>query len=230
MQYTTNLLNKHTLRLKYIIGCLLLERGKHSFIRSIPQASRILDVGCGNNWPYICKTIRPDCYYIGIDVSDYNQKNEPASISDEYILANEHSFDEDIRQFGNSIDAVISSHNIEHCIKPENVLRAMLHVLKKDGIIYLSFPCAASVHFPKRKKTLNFYTDSSHKTPPDPNSIIKILIDEGFTVEYFSPRYRPVMPAIIGLLFEPIAALCKTAFLGTWALYGFETVIWSRKN
>ena len=46
----------------------------------------MLDVGCGNNSPRIAKSIRPDIYYVGVDVGDYNQENGSIECADEYIV------------------------------------------------------------------------------------------------------------------------------------------------
>ena len=61
---------------------LLKRRGMFAFIDSLPPKSTVLDIGCGNNSPIRFKTHRPDCYYIGLDVGDYNQDAHSKNFAD----------------------------------------------------------------------------------------------------------------------------------------------------
>lgn len=79
---------------------------------------------------------------------------------------------------------------------------------------------------------MNFFDDPSHVAPVE----LEILIAEcrmgGGNIEYVCERYRPIALALKGLLIEPYSLLKrKVSFDGaTWALYGFETIIWVRKS
>jgi hypothetical protein len=59
--------------------------------------------------------------------------------------------------------------------------------------------------------------------------VLKILAESGCEVEFAKERYRPALKAAAGLILEPISAVRKKRLYGTWALYGFETVIWVRR-
>ena len=74
-------------------------RGKYAFLSSLPQNCKILDVGCGNSSPKKTRSIRPDLYYIGIDVGDYNNSEESLSMADEYILTDPENFDKTIGKY-----------------------------------------------------------------------------------------------------------------------------------
>jgi SAM-dependent methyltransferase len=123
----------------------------------------LLDVGCGNNAPYITKTLFPLFHYTGIDVADYNQSSP--NLADQYIVTTPEQFHENIVKLG-KFDCVVSSHNLEHVDEREKTLVAMISAVKNGGYIFLAFPTEASVHFPSRKKTLNYFDDPTHKESP----------------------------------------------------------------
>jgi ubiquinone/menaquinone biosynthesis C-methylase UbiE len=205
--------------------------GKGPFIRSLPPGARILDVGCGNNSPSYVKNMRPDLYYIGLDVGDYNQDNTSLIAANEYHVSTPSRFTESIERFYLTIDGVVSSHNLEHCDDYRAVLRAMARTLKPGGRMYLSFPCEASVRFPHRQGCLNFFDDPTHQYLLPWASIIEELASLGMLFEFRSRRYRPLALALIGLLYEPSSAIRREVATNgaTWALYGFESVIWARR-
>jgi SAM-dependent methyltransferase len=174
--------------------------------------------------------LRPDLFYIGLDVGDYNQSS-PREFADEYTIVQPALFAAEISKYGGKLDAVVSAHNIEHCNEPDLVLDAMLKAIKPGGRCYLSFPCEASVGFPERRGCLNFYDDASHLKVPNWEKIISKIRSEGFVIDFSAQRYRPIIPALIGLLGEPFGALTKRQMPvgSTWALYGFESVIWASR-
>jgi SAM-dependent methyltransferase len=204
-------------------------RGKGAFVRTIPDDGRVLDVGCGNNSPQWFKTVRPDIYYIGLDVGDYNQSNDPSEFADEYVITPPDQFACAIEQFRGGMDAVVSCHNLEHCDDPARVLAAMVAALKPGGKLYLSFPCEASVRFPRRGGCLNFFDDSSHKNVPCWASTIQTLEESGCHFEFAAKRYRPFPLLFRGLFLEPVSMYKRHVIPdgSTWALYGFESVIWA---
>ena len=208
---------------------LLQKRGKAAFVSSLPEAARLLDVGCGNNSPMQIKLHRPDIYYIGLDIADYNQTT-PETYADEYHIAQPEQFALAIRNLEQTMDAVISAHNIEHCLEPDDTIDAILDTVRPGGRLFLSFPCEASKNFPSRKGCLNFHDDPTHLTLPDWNRILGKLRQRGFRIDFSAERSRPHLLAMIGLLLEPVCAMTGTQIpLGTWALYGFESIIWASR-
>ena len=200
------------------------------FVKSLPKNARVLDVGCGNNSPTKIKLMRPDVYYVGIDVANYRQPDVAIAYGDEYKIVTPGDFAAEIANRKGAFDAVISSHNIEHCDQPSEVLEAMVNALGPGGRLYFSFPSAASVNFPHRTGTLNFYDDPTHKTLPDGPALVSALEAKGATVEYCAFRYRPPLYWLLGLLLEPVSAISKRVLRGTWAFYGFETIIWAARR
>lgn len=215
------------------VACLLhrlaKRRGRFTFVDSLTPKSRVLDIGCGNDSPIHFKNHRPDCHYIGLDVGDYNQNPLSKNAADEYIITEPEHFHSSILRFQNQMDAVISNHNLEHCDAPGEVLAAMLKCLKPGGRLYLATPCEESIRFPKRKGTLNFFDDLTHKTVISWEETVSKIAQEGLAIEFLAKRYRPVPLATIGILLEPVSALLRKVAPAstTWSLYGFESVIWA---
>jgi SAM-dependent methyltransferase len=215
-------------KFKILINVTLKKRGKTGFIQSLPAHARVLDVGCGNNSPMKTKTQRPDLDYTGMDVGDYNQ-TAPKQFADKYLIRDPEHFSEAIEELEGQMDAVISSHNIEHCNQPERVIRAMLRVIRPGGAMYMAFPAEASLRFPSRRGTLNFHDDPTHLAVPNWDAMIGKIQEAGFEVEYSARRYRPPFLFAMGLILEPLSALLRKSFSPTWALYGFESVLWVRR-
>jgi SAM-dependent methyltransferase len=216
-------------QLRHHVHCLLHPRRKMAFIFSIPKSAKVLDVGCGNSSPVITKTARPDLRYTGLDVCDYEQDFPASDYSEEYAVVSPENFAAEIMRRPNSYDAVICCHNLEHCTEQDQVLIAMLRALRRNGTIFLAFPCADSLRFPSREGTLNFFDDKTHTKPPDYSWILGSLREEGFKITFARRRYRPWRLFMTGLLLEPISHMKKKVIRGTWSLYGFESIIWAKK-
>ena len=207
---------------------LVNRRGKNTFIESCPPNARVLDVGCGNNSPVLFKALRPDIYYVGLDVGDHNQSADPNQVADEYIVVEAERFDEAIAGHG-QFDAIVSAHNLEHCNNPGKVLSNMAQALAPGGRVYLSFPSEASLGFPSRDGCLNFHDDPTHNIVPKFDQVCAALRQEGLTIQYAARRYRPLVKSVQGLLVEPLSRARKKVMSGTWALYGFESIIWAAR-
>ena len=202
---------------------------KIDFLRGLSPNASILDVGCGNNSPFFVKKILPKCAYTGIDVGDYNQ-TKPI-LADNYLITSSESFADEIRKFANSFDAVISTHNLEHCDEREKTLEAMLKALKVGGRIFLSFPCEQSVSFPKRGGTLNYYDDQTHKfSPPSFKKVLGTFEELGFQLNHAAKNYSPKIYWIVGFIQEPISKFRNKVMRGTWSYYGFESIIIATKT
>lgn len=205
-------------------GCPYPEWSKDSFLRSLQNNARILDVGCGNNSPRFTKDIVPSCYYIGLDVGDYNQGDD--NPADEYVISSSEKFVSTIYKYADSVDAVISTHNIEHCDDRYGVVEAMAKSLNVGGKAYLSFPCADSVSFPNRVGTLNYFDDGSHVgDPPDFGKVISILVESGLSIVFASSRFQPPIHWILGLGNEEQSAKDGDLKEGIWCYWGFESII-----
>lgn len=215
-------------RMKILAKQVFQPRGREAFLRTVARGGQLLDVGCGNDSPYQIKTTRPDIFYVGLDVGDYHQTGASLECADKYIVTPPAGFHGEIEKFSGQMDAIISNHNIEHCDRPGDVVNAMLSALRPGGRIYMAFPCAESVSFPSRQGSLNFYDDPTHRTVPDLAGILAATAGSGCRVEFLARQYRPAVPRFFGFLLEPFSRWRGRLlpFNCTWALYGFETILW----
>lgn len=219
-----------------IASILMHPHGKGAFLMRMSLKCkhigriRVLDVGCGNNSVESIKYWLPDCYYVGIDVDDYNLKQDLKNKMEEYHVVKPEDFSKEIEKFKNSIDVVISSHNIEHCNEPYEVLENMTASLKVGGGYFMAFPSEESINFPRREGTLNFYDDETHQFVPRWEEIIYKLETCGINIWFSAKNYRPFLDRVRGMLNERSSARLKKRLAGTWAYYGFESIIWGIKT
>ena len=203
---------------------------KRAFLRACPPRARVLDVGCGNNSPAYFKSIRPDLYYVGLDIGDYNQDAGSLQHADTYLVVPVDAFNATIAGMAGTFDAVVSAHNIEHCDDPDLTLKVMLAALKPGGRLFMAFPAEASVRFPHRRGTLNFYDDPTHKTVPSFAGLCDRIAAAGFRLDVAIRHYRPWRYVLAGLRNEIPSRLRGEVLFGTWALYGFESIIWATRT
>ena len=85
---------------------------------------------CGNDSPYKFEAVRRGHPVVGLDVVDYNQSTSRPSYADEYLSVPADGFLAAIRERPNQFDAVVSSHNLEHCHDPDGVVTAMARALR----------------------------------------------------------------------------------------------------
>jgi SAM-dependent methyltransferase len=206
---------------------ILSNKSKAAFLTKFRgKKISLFDVGCGANSPALTKTILPNCHYTGLDVGMYFQDEDSIEFADKFELCSPEDFATVIEKKDEKFDVIVSSHNLEHCYERVRVLLGMLKCLKSGGQMFLSFPCEASVAFPKRNGCLNYYDDKTHNDkPPQFDELCNLIEKEGFKILYGKRRYRPPLLASLGLLLEPISFFIKKTLPGTWALYGFESII-----
>ena len=217
-------------KIKFYAQLFLRPQGRLSFLNNIPKNSKILDVGCGNNSAYKIKSCLPNSYYVGIDIGDYNNDNDVNLYADKYILTTPINFVESISSISFKFDAVISSHNLEHCNDRYGTLNAILDKLKDGGKIYLSFPSEKTISFPKRDGCLNYYDDPTHKDcPPNYNRVLEIIKNKSFNILFSTPSYKPFLLNRYGFFANLISYFTKKVSLGVWEWWGFESIIIAQK-
>lgn len=212
----------------YLWRKVINRHDKTSFLLQLISSARILDIGCGNNSPFYTKTMLPTCIYTGLDIENYNQSLP--NLADNYIVTTAELFPDSIYNFNEAFDAVLSTHNIEHCNERNLTIDAMLKAVRPGGQIYMTFPCEQSVGFPSRCGTLNYYDDPTHTgLPPDFDELIQTIKSHGFEIEFAAKNYKPIVFWITGFINERKSRLENQVFPSTWAYYGFESVIQARK-
>lgn len=212
------------MNLRHFISIALYPNGKVHFLTRLRKDSVILDVGCGNNSPNLVKSILPHSIYTGIDIGDYNQTMP--NKADHYILTTPEKFASQIETFNEHFDAVLSSHNLEHCNDRYATFKAMLRATRVGGKVYVSFPSAPSIYFPRRQGTLNYFDDPTHKdVPPDFDRLLSISMEYGFETIFATRSNRPFLSSLLGLIVEPISRVRRQVLRGTWQYYGFEAVM-----
>lgn len=207
----------------------LRPRGLRSFLSRSKKNSKILDVGCGNRSSIFIKSIIPSAEVFGIDIGDYNQSVESKKLYKHYITTPPEDFHSAIYNLKENFDMVISNHNIEHCNNPSGTFSAMIDGLAVGGDLFIATPSMRSVNFPSRGGTLNFYDDSTHKSPID---LMEMFQSESHRIEciYYSHSYQPFFWALVGMVNEYISKKKNENMLGTWDYFGFEQIIWIKKS
>ena len=214
-------------KLKYVLP---ISKNKYQFVRKLKAGALVLDVGCGNYSPERLKIANPTIRYIGIDVGDYCNDTTSLANADSYIVCRPEIFSDTIHNLPEQFDGVISTQNLEHCNNPIKTLDAMCERLACNGQLFLTFPSERSAHFPSRKGTLCFYDDATHQWLPQYDDIIARLKQNRLTIVFARRQYHPPFLFLLGLLLEPLSRLLHTVFPGTWALWGFESVIWAKRE
>ena len=212
------------------IQCILRPLGLRSFINSLSDSASILDIGCGNESSKFYKSIYPNLTVDGIDIQDYNQTFESKFLYRNYIISKPNEFSESISSLGIQYDAIISNHNLEHCNNPAAVLEAMIKVLRVGGVIFIATPSKKSLNFPSRIGTLNFNDDVTHREPISLDFIKLKMISLDMKIYKLCDGYQPTAWRIIGFLMEPISFLKRKVLLGTWDYWGFELILWVKKE
>ena len=184
----------------------------------------IYDFGCGNMSPQKFKTMLPNCYYIGFDITEYNLCEEDYLCADELIISDYPL--KELNTCSKFPDLINCSHVLEHLINPGNYVKEFLK--KHPTHIYFSFPCQDSINFPPRSGTLNFYDDPTHLTVIDPKEIINLLTSNNYEIVFYREKYKPYFRKSIGYFQEKFKINTTIANRYTWAYFGFESVIFAK--
>ena len=149
---------------------------RRAFFKSLDNAHRLLDIGCGQGKNAIeIKELHPNIEIHGVDLLD--EKQVPAFLH--YRLVN---LDEGVLPYPDeTFDAIVLAHILEHLHFPLRLGSEIQRVLKKDGKVYVETPNWTSVFVPSfgyRRHlvgTFNFYDDHTHVRPWSKQGIFSFL-------------------------------------------------------
>jgi hypothetical protein len=60
-------------------------------------------------------------------------------------------------------------------------------------------------------------------------SVVNLIENNGFKIIYKRKKYKPFLGWLLGLLVEPFSRHSKKVLQGTWAFWGFESIIIAEK-
>jgi len=192
------------------------------------QPGRILDLGCGNHSPTTFRSAYPSALYIGVERPDASVPGVDSQSADSILRLDLDRVDIStlpVRDF----DLVVASHVIEHLAKGTRLLVEAASLMRESGLLYVAFPTPASVGFPSRKGTLNFYDDPTHINLVHPEDAIKAIEAAGLSL-LFCGRPRSA-GKILGLPLQLAMAPLTGGVTGPmlWELYRFQEVLIARK-
>lgn len=154
-------------RVKYLV----------SFIKSIPQNGRVLDLGCGKGKTIrLIQAFRPDVVIDACDLTDMTVFL-PAGvhfIKCEAATAPEH-FEV------NTYDAIFNEHVIEHLVYPNGMMEACLTLLKSGGRVFIETPNWTRLAVPF--SPLYFWNDYTHIHPYCVTAFRRMFMEYGLQEE-----------------------------------------------
>lgn len=150
-----------------------------SFLKNI-KPGKILDIGCGYGW--ILSSINKEWKKFGIEKSKL-----AATKASQYceILSN------DIEKFNTSkkFDVVLMIHVIEHLVDPEDVLKKVKKLIKKNGTLIIETPdfdCAAARRY---KHNFRLLKDPTHISLFSQDSLSRMLRKYKFQIKHIHYPY-----------------------------------------
>lgn len=149
---------------------------RRTFIRSLPESGRVLDLGCGSGHNGIAlNAIHAAIEVHGVDI--VHQPDVPSFYSFKIV-----DLDDGALPFpDNYFDAVLFTHVIEHLRSPLNLGREIHRVMRKGARIYVETPnwttlFAPSLGFHREQHSpFNFYDDPSHVKPWSKHGLFEFL-------------------------------------------------------
>ncbi len=139
---------------------------RRRFFRSLHNAHRILDVGCGTGKNALeIRQLHPASEYHGVDL--LQDAHVPSFIQYRQVDLEQGSLPYPDGHF----DAVLVIHLLEHLLKPLALGSEIERVLKKDGRVYVETPNWISLFLPSLRVnraqvgSINFFDDHTHVKP-----------------------------------------------------------------
>lgn len=161
-----------------------------SFFKTLPEGAHVADIGAGDGtlsvfrkWP------APERR----DLRIYAYSIEKGRMFDEFDAYEITDWNLAPPEFGGqTFDAVICAHFIEHIADPASFVAWAARKLNPSGRIYLEWPSPASLELPARTELAaagvnlmisRFDDDHTHRELPDCDAMVAAFDAAGFTVE-----------------------------------------------
>lgn len=187
-----------------------------SFINSL-NPGKILDVGCG--FGFLLSAINGKWKKYGTELSDYSSKiaRQYAEIYTGDLLHSDYK--------SNFFDVINIYHVIEHLNDPITYVKKINDLLKVRGKLIITTPDFESITAKRFKDNFRLLHDQTHISLFSTQSLVDLLIDNGFEIEkihypYFETRFftlenlqrlfdtDKVSPAFYGNIVEVYAYKC----------------------
>jgi len=194
--------NKFSPLIEKILDYFRSKRANIITKHKLPPA-KVLDIGCGNGrfLQYVLDKGNFDVYGIELPGKAADRAASIAGITLKRGMLAPNDFAPE------SLDVVTLFHVFEHLTAPAETLKIISQILKKDGILVISFPNINSL------QSKWFKGDWLHLDPPrhlfffEPTDFKLLITDFGFEVleeNYFSTEYNPfgMQQSILNRLLE----------------------------
>jgi tetratricopeptide (TPR) repeat protein/2-polyprenyl-3-methyl-5-hydroxy-6-metoxy-1,4-benzoquinol methylase len=159
------------------------------FFKNLPDDSHLVDLGAGEgglaHWKTWGEPQRTDLRLYGVD----RRRGAYADLYDGWEALD---LDEELPQFaGVPLTTCYSTHLIEHLKQPDRLVAWIGARLPPGGRCYVEWPSPSTTGLPTSQELLaagfdvgpaNFYDDSTHIAPPDPEQVGRILRDAGVDI------------------------------------------------
>tara|TARA_B100000700_G_C15023901_1_gene847150 strand:- start:299 stop:1045 length:747 start_codon:yes stop_codon:yes gene_type:complete len=129
------------------------------------KPGKLLDVGCGHGW--LLSALNNKWKKFGIDISKYAAKN--ASKFGEIFVGDIKNYKE------NQFDVITALHVIEHHKKPEEFIKKIKNILKKNGILILETPDFDSAAARRYGNKFRLLHDKTHISLFSQDSLIRFV-------------------------------------------------------
>ncbi len=192
---------------------------------------RLLDIGAGNHSATKTKRVFPQCEYSGVDLEkDYNNSEEDFS-----QMKNFYELDLTKLEFSvipdNYFDGIWMVHVIEHLYNGDEVIKALLPKLKKEGYLYVEYPGAKSTTLPSMHGSLNFKDDPTHVRIYSVNELSEFFESNNCKVLKKGIRRNPWY--ILAMPFRMLSTLLQGKKMNGnvfWDVLGFAEYLWIQKK
>lgn len=188
-------------------------------IKSHSKMTKILDIGIGDGIyeASLSKEIRRKCELYGVDISEKMLKRAQPYLSGSEVVDLD---SQELPYRENTFDIVIVSEILEHVFYPEKILYEAQKVLKRGGVLLLTFPNSASLNlrlailllgsspllnYPKNKEHIRFFKNSDIKDMLGKD--MEVIKKQGLSSLLFDKWnffIRLPMPRILQIIFNQL--------------------------